>query len=360
MARPAFKMECLKDYIGLRGCNSLPTPLSGQYLNQLAGINLKSIDSIADSEQVTYLNVWEDVQQNTIHSFRTAVIAAFRKTNKYKLKSISQVIDFGRLIDKINNQTVADENFRGFTVELTFGNLPTNVWLLRSSLQMIYVQSISLFTPTITSGVVVNIIDLDTSEIIYTKTLDTIAGWNQIEIEKYFDANRVFICYDATNVDSAYQDITPYIATFCGACVTPIYGVRYYGKDINCGAYIWGGMSDTLDPATFVLARGQNSFGLTGKVSLRCVFDWLVCGNKEHFTEAWKYALGVNLMQERIHSDRINRYTTIDAKAAEELLNFYQAQLDEALEIACDGINIQLTDCCIDCQPQVQHVTSMG
>ena len=43
-------MNCLTDYIGLRGCTD-SDPISGLYINDLAGISLKSIDAIADNEQ---------------------------------------------------------------------------------------------------------------------------------------------------------------------------------------------------------------------------------------------------------------------------------------------------------------------
>lgn len=54
-------MNCLKDYIGIRGCGAAPE--SGQFINSLQGISLKSIQLVSDSEQVTFVKVWEDVQE---------------------------------------------------------------------------------------------------------------------------------------------------------------------------------------------------------------------------------------------------------------------------------------------------------
>ncbi|MBK7882502.1 MAG: hypothetical protein IPJ81_00670 [Chitinophagaceae bacterium] len=54
-------MDCLIDYIGVKGCGNVK-PLSGMYINQLAGISLESMEKIADKEQVTFMGVWKDVQ----------------------------------------------------------------------------------------------------------------------------------------------------------------------------------------------------------------------------------------------------------------------------------------------------------
>lgn len=61
-------MECLINYIGIRACGN-NTPESGLYINSLPGISLESIDKIADSEQITYIGVWNDVQTEASQRF---------------------------------------------------------------------------------------------------------------------------------------------------------------------------------------------------------------------------------------------------------------------------------------------------
>src|SRR5690606_5465563 len=56
-------MNCLKDYIGVRGYH---TPTDGEtmiYVNQLPGLTLKAMQSTANSEQVTFIGVFDDVQE---------------------------------------------------------------------------------------------------------------------------------------------------------------------------------------------------------------------------------------------------------------------------------------------------------
>lgn len=55
-----FAPNCLKDFVGVRGYHVAPE--SGWFINQLQGVSLKAIQYTADSEQVTFLAVWDDVQ----------------------------------------------------------------------------------------------------------------------------------------------------------------------------------------------------------------------------------------------------------------------------------------------------------
>ena len=70
-------MESLIDHIGILNCNGAIPP--GGYINSLPGVSLKSIDSIADEEQVTYLGVWADVQATAATIFYTDFIAELNK-----------------------------------------------------------------------------------------------------------------------------------------------------------------------------------------------------------------------------------------------------------------------------------------
>lgn len=74
-------MTCFIDHIGLSYCERgvYEVPASGIYLNSLPGINIESIDKIADSEQVTYLGVWEDVQTSALAQFKLDVINEMTK-----------------------------------------------------------------------------------------------------------------------------------------------------------------------------------------------------------------------------------------------------------------------------------------
>jgi hypothetical protein len=60
-------LDCLIDSVGIYYCEGAEAPESGLYINSLPGISVESIDHTADSEQVTFLGVWADVQSNAVN-----------------------------------------------------------------------------------------------------------------------------------------------------------------------------------------------------------------------------------------------------------------------------------------------------
>lgn len=80
-------LTCFIGHIGLSYCDRgiYDVATSGIYLNSLPGINIQSIDQIADSEQETYLGVWDDVQASAVAQFRLEVINEITKC--YKLNN---------------------------------------------------------------------------------------------------------------------------------------------------------------------------------------------------------------------------------------------------------------------------------
>lgn len=71
-------VECFTGFIGLLGCKS-EAPGSGLYINSLPGVTLEMVNKIADSEQITYLGVWKDIEQRGILRFRTSLMAQLNK-----------------------------------------------------------------------------------------------------------------------------------------------------------------------------------------------------------------------------------------------------------------------------------------
>jgi hypothetical protein len=53
-------------------------------------------------------------------------------------------------------------------------------------------------------------------------------------------------------------------------------------------------------------------------------------------------------MNERLTTDRVNRFT-VNRDEAKELKAEYDLQAQEALSNAIKGINLDESDCCIDC-----------
>jgi len=83
-----------------------------------------------------------------------------------------------------------------------------------------------------------------------------------------------------------------------------------------------------------------------------CDYEALICENKDKLIQPLKYLLGNQLMLERIYSNRINRFTTIDKKQAEELRDFYQVEYEQALKRSMKFIDISSCELCCSGNPQ--------
>lgn len=90
-------------------------------------------------------------------------------------------------------------------------------------------------------------------------------------------------------------------------------------------------------------------------LSKRCDYEDMICDNLEYLASAWRYLLGNQLMLYRIHSTRLNRFTTVDKKQAEELAAYYQVEYDAALKIAMKLVDV--SGCCEqECTNNPTHV----
>ena len=96
-----------------------------------------------------------------------------------------------------------------------------------------------------------------------------------------------------------------------------------------------------------------------------CSFDSLVCNNKDPFTTSLWYLEGIEMMNELLYSSRLNEYTTTGRNKAKELRNMYEVkyrggEIDEIshegeLAMAIDGINLNMTDYCLQCNEPVRY-----
>lgn len=87
-----------------------------------------------------------------------------------------------------------------------------------------------------------------------------------------------------------------------------------------------------------------------------CDYEEIICNNKSKLITAWKYLLGNQLMQFRLYTTRINRFTTVDLKQAAELSSYYQVEYEKALSLAAKIMDVSSCEC-MDCGGNPQTVT---
>lgn len=337
-------MDCLKTLIGINAgtCGSIEGT-SGVNLTSLAGCSLDAINGIANSEQVNYHGVYNDIVSRAIPRFKTMVAA--KLSAKYRLKNLLKQYDLGRTLG--SNVTAMDEEYRGFTI-------------LKNTLSYfntIYIENVKLYL-TDAVDVPIKIFDVESGEIVFEKTFSGVAGWNTFKVAKHFTAKYLFVSYDASNIDSTQLPVDE--INVDGGIYGSWDSVGGYGLPndcTNCLLLNCDCVSIRIKGANGLIAslnEGIDTYGLSATFSTRCSYDALVCNNTDLFTSSFLYLLGSEYMLERMTSGRLNEFTTLNIEDAEKFKGIYDAEFEKELEMACKGINFDLQlECCIDCNSQV-------
>lgn len=84
--------SCLKNRIGVIGCDAGAAPASQLYVNSLPGISLEKFISLTDDEQTTFLEVWANVSLRACMKFESLVRAEIGKCWRIVDKSIIECL----------------------------------------------------------------------------------------------------------------------------------------------------------------------------------------------------------------------------------------------------------------------------
>lgn len=333
-------MNCLLDLIGIEGCGGV-TPSSSLNINRLPGIELKAIDKLATPDQVNFEGVWDDIQNRSIRKFKSAVNAKFRK--RWQLKTITQSIDLGRKFE--SDITAMGSGYRGFSKELYHEGSDFSP----SNMQVVYCKALYLYLGSAVNTTI-KIYDLDLNTELFSYNLTGAIGWNTITVNQYFSAGRIGFVYDSSTVDSVKLDISK----------LENYNNGFGSDTCDCVCYDFAGSNvrvrgidtdSTIDNIEF----GINTFGLSGIFSIQCAYDSIVCNNLPVFETAFWYLTGAEFCFERRFTSRLNEFTTFDKNKAKELGEEYEKRFNEELDLVIDGINLDGSDFCIECNEQFMY-----
>lgn len=338
-------MRCLINYIGIKGA-PLAEPESGEYINRLIpGLPMEAMVKVTTADQGSFLEAWNDIQKLASKRINTKIISEFQK--RYQIQTIQRSVDLLKAVDKTET-TAAAAKWRGFTVELTPDKTQVIVY---SALQCIYVQSLRIYRNESGPAIDGAIFDLHTGEKLKEFEFPevTTAGWTTVKIEERYTAYRLFCAYDATVLDGTKLDITASALGEFSACACDIFGDGAYSQIRGAEA---DNLSDEITDDD--LDTGLNTYGLSGIFALQCSYEPVVAQNREIFLLAWAYTLGWGILWTRINSSTINRWTIgIDKKRAEELMTELEVLFDQEIQIVLDGVQLNLQDCCLECNAQI-------
>ena len=95
--------------------------------------------------------------------------------------------------------------------------------------------------------------------------------------------------------------------------------------------------------------------GLSVTFNLECSVSNFVCQRIDNFKDAFLYKLGIEFCNERIYSDRINRYTLMDREDAEKLRGEFEVEYDQLIEASLKDLKVTESDECFECSKAVNY-----
>jgi hypothetical protein len=324
-------MDCLTDYIGLRGCCNTE-PLSGLYINSLPGITNEMLNAITPKEDESGKAVWRDVQAVAARKLYTDAITKLR--TKYTLKSVKEFFKLTASESEDLTPAVAGES-RGLYLQFAYHYF---------SFQSFTLARVHFFAP-VDGSVRIVVLNKAGTEL-YGKDVNVVAGHNSFLVDRVFAETDIFIGIQSDTYDTADTDFTEIeescfcqtvSAACCGYCEPTI------------GGYVYGANEYQKT------AGNGHGVGIEGFVS--CDYSSLICYNKELFSSAWLYLLGVHTILELLYSPRINKQTMIDRERYVELRDHYQVEYERQLEAAIEGVRVNVKhDCCVECNEPIKRV----
>lgn len=315
-------MACYTDYIGI---DRSSTSRSRLYACDLPGIELSTLSGLTKDEHGDYVDLFEMIEErawaNLVSDISLALQAKFFVNAKLVSRETS---DFKT---SFNTGT----GLAGIKIKF---NLPKYA--------RIHILSVEVFSEQdyASPGAVITVYDTDENgEVLFTTDQGIDQGRTIINIDQDFEVDELYIAYD--------PDLFSFRET-----ENKYYSSPYYKWDvIDCIFPCWGSYG----------YQGQiiqvNGGGLNVKYVIHCSAEKFVCENLNLFKNALWYRIGVELTDERILGNRLNRFTTVTIERAQELSGYFGSKYTSNISEAINSIKITEDPVCFSCKNTVMAKT---
>jgi len=312
---------CFDDFITIG--KSFPSR-SGLYATNIPGVTLALFDDLTKDEQEDYIECWNDLYSNAQANFIADVQG--KLADKFHLDL--------KLVSRETSIFTADENtfdgLAGLKIEYT---LPKY-----AKLQILTIEVFALEAYA-SPEFIINIYDTDENgELLFSKSAEILPGRNTIDIFQDFEVDKLFVTYSAADYRLKKSEN------------------RYYAD----GSYPWG--FDKFS-CTFPICVGSNAAvtqtnggGLNADFVVYCSIEKFICKNLNLFKKALLSRIAIDLIRERILTDRFNRFTTLTTERATELAGYYQSEYDKDLDNSVRSLRISEDPICFECKSIVSSI----
>jgi hypothetical protein len=289
---------------------------SGLYANGLPGVTLQLFDDLTKDEQEDWEEFWGDIYQRAIVNFVSDIQALLSDKFLIDLKLVS------RETSKFENELNTTGEIAGIKIHYLLPRYGKT-----------QVVTIEVSSPS-SQQIVVDFHDKDENgKLLYSLTSDLVEGINIINVDTDFSVDELFISYDSavTSLDKTTN--------------------RYYDDyliydTISCSFPCYSGTGSVTQ---------VNDGGLNVVFNSICSINKVVEQNINIFKDALWYKIGQELVFERIHSDRFNRWTTLSQERAKELIEDYDYWVTQKNSNAIKSLRMKEDPICFNCKSIVSQ-----
>jgi hypothetical protein len=343
---------CLQDWIGLRGCSTIE-PESGVYINQYPGMSTELLDKVASSDQITFAQVWQDVQQTAYLQLKTGIQKALKDFAGARLDQVLFQTSklFVQQWQQIN-PVPAEAIYKGVFTSIAGSKYAA----LRVKKAYIYNSG-----NVAVDNVVIKFFQCQDGTVLYQKTVTVQPGANFITINQTFN-----LVFDKINI-AMLVDCTN-LPTLTGQFIDNG-SWNWQGMDAQCASryYSWLNTSGfNIFPVTAPLNYGlgqdwNNDWSQSAiywDAELLCSLDAFICGQREFLVEAWGNLLSASILRFKLGSQRVNYFTQSNRELTERAYVSFEDGYKEALNNWAEQLNLANEGLCFDCEDQAMISTS--
>lgn len=308
-------MGCQDNYITLNRNDGVSR--SGLYGSDLPGVEELFV-SLTSKPGETDDESWERVYRNAWTNMVSDVEAFLQQKFFVNSKLVS------RQTSEIKQSVNANSGLAGISIQFSLPRYAS-----------IHILSAKLFSEQdyLSPAPVISIYEEDeTGDLLSESSQSVSEGKNEFFIDQDFEANKLFIAYDASSFQFRTTENkffnTGYPVWNKFECVFPCFGGEASVKQINGG-------------------------GLNVIFDVFCSAEKFVCENLNLFKKVFWWKIGEEMAVERRIGNRLNEATTMTDERKTELATFYSTQYNQALNNALKAQNLYEDPYCFQCKGSI-------
>lgn len=314
--------DCLTNYIGLDAKCTPDTPISGIYVNSLPGISIQMIAKLSDIDTEDFQGVFDEIYTRSLIQLESDALAQMQKS--YKTRILLDNAQAGFYNTPYETVSSAN-NYNGWQIRTLTGKNTTQ-----------FINSVTIFLETVVGLGSIKIFDLNSGLTIDTITFDPVIGENLIQINKRYSIagqeKRIFIGYNGNVGDTI---------------TTQLGGVDDYSR---YAILTPGQIPIGSTPIDSNMNKSGDSRGLVVNFNTECSLSNFLCQNRDYLKTPLWYLLGANLMEERMISSRMSKYTLNNKEEAKKLMKVLKDRYERDLEINLKNLTPGSDEFCFPCE----------